>query len=102
VPAEPVSCPWRRFLRFSVRGLIVLVIVMGVWLGWIVRRARIQHDAVLAISVAGGRVTYNADISSGNAGGRRELWAPTRVVSLIGIDHFKHVTGVAFSNKSCS
>jgi hypothetical protein len=36
-------------LRFSVRGLIVLVIVAGAALGWIVRQAHIQGDAVAAI-----------------------------------------------------
>ena len=25
-PAEPVSGPWRRYLRFSMRGMIVLVL----------------------------------------------------------------------------
>ncbi len=34
--AGPVSRTWRRFLRFSVRGLIVLVLFVGVWLGWLV------------------------------------------------------------------
>jgi hypothetical protein len=52
--SKPVSRPWRRFLRFSVRGLIVLVLVIGVGLGWIVRRAHIQRDAVSAITKAGG------------------------------------------------
>jgi len=37
MPSEPISRPWRRFLRFSVRGLIVLVLLVGVWLGWISR-----------------------------------------------------------------
>ncbi len=36
-PASSVRLPWRRFLRFSVRGLIVLVLVIGGCLGWIVR-----------------------------------------------------------------
>ena len=36
--AKPVARPWRRFLRFSVRGLIVLVLVIGAGLGWTVRR----------------------------------------------------------------
>ena len=49
MPAVPVARPWRRFLRFSVRGLIVLVLVIGVWLGWLVRSARIQREAVAAI-----------------------------------------------------
>ena len=46
---DPVSHPWRRFLRFSVRGLIVVVLVIGAGLGWIVRQAHIQRDAVAAI-----------------------------------------------------
>ena len=43
----------RRWLRISVRGVIVLVLVIGVGMGWIVRRARIQRDAVAAIENAG-------------------------------------------------
>ncbi len=49
MPAEGVSRRWRRFLRFSVRGLIVVVLLLGGWLGWIVRSARVQRDAVAAI-----------------------------------------------------
>jgi internalin A len=37
-----------------VRGLILLVLVVGVWLGWIIRSARIQREAVAAIQRAGG------------------------------------------------
>jgi RNA polymerase sigma factor (TIGR02999 family) len=28
-PADPAPHPWRRFLRFSVRGMIVVVLVIG-------------------------------------------------------------------------
>ena len=31
------SSSWRRFLRVSLRGLIVLVVVIGLWLGWLAR-----------------------------------------------------------------
>jgi hypothetical protein len=57
--ATTVSRPWRRFLRVSVRGLIVLVLVVGTWPGWIVRSARIQPEAVLAIRSADGEVSYD-------------------------------------------
>jgi hypothetical protein len=30
---EPDSRPWRRHLRFSVRGPIVLTLIIGGWLG---------------------------------------------------------------------
>ena len=36
--ANSIRGPWRRFLLFSVRGLIVLVLVIGAGLGWIVPR----------------------------------------------------------------
>jgi hypothetical protein len=31
----PVAHPWRRFVRLSVRGLIVLVLVIGAGLAWL-------------------------------------------------------------------
>ena len=34
---SPVSRSWRKFLHFRVRGLIVLVLVIGLGMGWIVR-----------------------------------------------------------------
>ena len=66
------SHPWRRFLRFSVRGMIVLVLVIGGWLGWIVRSARIQRDAVAAIQRTGGSVQYHLE-SMNSAGLVAEL-----------------------------
>ena len=50
--------PWQRHLRISLRRLIVLVPVLGSALGWIVSRAKIQHDAVAAIERTGGSVKY--------------------------------------------
>ena len=64
--AKPSPRPWRRFLRFSVRGLIVLVLVIGVWLGWIVRSACIQRDAVRAIQRVSGQVYYDWEMKNGD------------------------------------
>src|SRR5262245_30946246 len=50
---------WRARARLSIRGLIILVLVLGGGLGWVVRHAQIQHDAVAAIRGAGGSVWYN-------------------------------------------
>jgi spermidine synthase len=44
--------PWLRRLRFSLRGLIVLVLVIGGGMGWMVhtaRDARVQRATVAAI-----------------------------------------------------
>jgi hypothetical protein len=62
MPAEPAPRPWRRFLRFSVRGLLVLVMVIGVGLGWLVRNAQIQREAVAAIRRAGGAALYDEEM----------------------------------------
>ncbi len=64
---KPVRRPWRRFLRFSVRGLIVVVLVIGAWLGWLVRSARIQREAVAAIEHARGSVSYDWEWANGKS-----------------------------------
>ena len=97
--AKPVSRPWRRFLRFSVRGMIVVVLVIGGWLGWIVRSARIQREAVMAIENAGGAVSYDWDRISGNIPAGRP-WAPEWLVNLIGVDFFGHVTEALIKQNS--
>ena len=93
--ANPVSRPWRRFLRFSVRGLIVVVLIVGGWLGWVIRSARIQSEAVAAIERTGGLVLYdwgrkiqNSPIPVGPS------WAPHWLVEALGVDCFGHVDAV--------
>jgi internalin A len=99
-PANPVSRPWRRFLRFSTRGMIVVVVVVGGWLGWLVRSARIQREAVAAIEKTGGSVLYDwewrdePDIPAG------KLWAPRWLVDQVGIDYFGHVISVTLDSSS--
>ena len=54
--SESTRRPWRRHVRFSMRGLILFVLVIGGGLGWIVRLANIQRNAVAAIQNSGGSV----------------------------------------------
>jgi internalin A len=91
---EPDRSPrsWRRFLRFGVRGLIVLVFVIGAGLGWIVREARSQREAVAAIKNAGGTVIYDWEFNNGKPLPGGKPWAPKWLVNLVGIDYFGHVT----------
>ena len=98
--AKPNPRPWQRFLRFSVRGMILLVLVIGGWLGWIVRNARIQREAVAAIEKAGGTVAYNWEWNNGNRIPRGKPWAPRWLVNLIGVDYFGHVTYVTLISAS--
>jgi hypothetical protein len=93
-PAKPVSRPWRRFLRFSVRGLIVVVLLVGGWLGWIVRSARIQREAVAAVRQSGGWVLFDCEERSVHGAISGEPAAPTWLVELIGVEYFCHIIEV--------
>ncbi len=84
---------WRRRLRISVRGLIVLVLAIGSGMGWIVRQAHVQSGAVSAIRVAGGVVQYECERRDGSDPGIRP-GLPRWLVELIGYDYFDHVAGV--------
>jgi internalin A len=88
------------FRRFSVRGLIVFVLFIGVGLGWIVRAARIQRDAVAAIRRDGGSVEYKFDWLTARITPGAEPAAVRWLVDLIGIDYFGHVTAVSFTDRS--
>jgi hypothetical protein len=83
---KAVSHPWRRYLRFSVRGLIFLVLVIGIGLGWLVRSARIQREAVVAIEKAGGHVTYDWAFINGTSVAGGKPWAPQWLVDTLGVD----------------
>ena len=91
---NPACRPWHRFVRFSVRGLIVLVLAVGVLLGWTVRSARIQREAVAAIKNAGGNVTYDWEWNNGKSIPAGRPWGPQWLANLIGVDYFGHVTTV--------
>jgi internalin A len=97
MPADlkTISRPWRRYLRFSVRGLIVLVLVIGLGLGWIVRSARIQRDAVAAIERAGGDVAYDSEWEYAKSIQAAKPRPPRWLVELLGVDFFGHVTNVS-------
>jgi Leucine-rich repeat (LRR) protein len=100
MPIVLVSLRWRRLLRLSVRGLIVLVLITGAGLGWIFRSARIQREAVASLDRVGCIVLYDWQFSNGTASQGGEPWAPWWLVDLVGVDYFGHVTRVVFGDFS--
>jgi hypothetical protein len=92
--SSPAFRPWRRFLRTSVRGLIVFILLVAAWLSWVVQNARIQRHAVAAIARVGGTVYYDWQWKNGTYLSKGQLWAPRWLVDLIGVDYFGHVTFV--------
>jgi internalin A len=77
----------RRWLRLSVRGLVILVLLSGCWLGWEVQQAQVQREAVAAIRRANGNVEYNLVPS-------RSPWWLRWLADRIGLDYVSHVVRV--------
>ena len=86
--------PWWRSLRFSLRSLLALVLVIGGWLGWVVHRARVQREAVAAIERAGDKVWYDWEWNNGRPIPNGKPRCPKWLVDRIGVDYFGHVTSV--------
>ncbi len=102
MPTEPTRRPWWRYLRFSLRGLIVVVLIIGGSLGWVVHRARVQREAVAAIEKAGGTVVYEGDSGRPIYLPRKpasELRALSWLVKRVGVDYFDGVVRVALTGK---
>ena len=63
--------PKRRWCRFSLRALLILITVLCLWLGPKVHHARQQRAAVEAIASLGGRVYYDHQVTQPPAQGFR-------------------------------
>ena len=83
----PSRRPWWGYVRFSVRGLIVLVLLAGGILGWIVNQAHVQRDAVAAIRRANGNIDYDLNPN-------RRPWWLRWLGDRLGLDYVSHVVGV--------
>ena len=98
VQAETTPRPWLRFLRFSVRGMIVAVLPVGGWLGWLVRSVRIQREAVAAVRRAGGNVAYSWQLNKdGHHTSKVRPWWPNWLADLVGVDYLGTVAGVSLA-----
>src|SRR5262249_54176005 len=87
---------WWRLVHFSVRGLIVLVLVVACWMGWIVQSARIQREAVKGIEKAGGVVAYDRHWGMGHrVWNGRPAWLVC-LVECLGSDYFCNSVYVGF------
>jgi internalin A len=101
-PSKHIWHPWLSHLRFSVRGLIVLVLVIGGGLGWLVpmaREARVQRVAVEAIKQSGGDVKYDRGWTHGQSSWNGASWYPAWLVDLLGVDYFGSVTVVVIGGR---
>jgi len=97
---KPAWAIGRRRLQVSVRAMIILVLALGAWLGWITRCARVQCDSVAAITRSGGFVCYDERLWSPRQSEGSGLLRPKWLVDLIGVDYLSHVTEVALDRRA--
>ena len=90
----PDKRPWRRYLHLSLRAVLLLVLVLGSWLGWMARGVRVQREAVAAIERAGGWSAHEWEWEDGEKIRNGRPWGPNWLVDLIGIDYFGSVAVV--------
>ncbi len=95
IPDQPSPKSRRYRLRLSVRALMILLLVVGGGLGWIVRNARVQREAVAVIKKAGGSVRYDWERKNGKPIPNAGPWAPSWLVNYIGVDYFGNVVSAS-------
>jgi internalin A len=81
----------RSRLRLTLGGMMLIVLLIGGWLGWMVHRAKVQREAVAAIVKAGGNVLYDWEL--GKPPGAKPN-GPKWLRDLIGIDYFDTVVAI--------
>ncbi|MEX2142885.1 MAG: hypothetical protein WD894_26750 [Pirellulales bacterium] len=98
-PLEPLPTPppRRRWTRFSLRTLLILITVLSVWLGVKVDQARRQKRAVDTLRALGAEIAYEHQrVTNGGFDTRIELDVPAWARELCGDDFFQTCTGVYF------
>ena len=89
----------RRRQRFSLRAMILVILVIGIWLGWQVNRAREQREAVAAVRRYGGEVHYEHEFFDGKLKSGRNGWGPRWLRQLVGEEFFRQVRHVRLVKK---
>ena len=98
--------PHRRWLSFSLKTLLIVVTVLGVWLGVRVNEAQKQRRARDQLAKVGGTVLYDYQWKVDRAlplGGdwdyNAESPVPAWLNNLVGEDFFVRVKGVTFAQR---
>ena len=101
--AEKATKRTRRWLKVSLRTLLLAITVLCAWLGFIVNRANKQKQAVAWVRENGGRVVYDFDLNGPRGPiDDAEPKDPKWLYQWIGIDYFADVRSVDLSKKEIS
>jgi internalin A len=94
------SRPWWSYVRFRLRLLIAIVLLIGASLGWIVNRVRVQREAVAAIRSAGGQVFYDWEWKNRRLARNSRVnkpRGPKWLLDRLGVDYFNHIVYVSLT-----
>jgi internalin A len=105
--AKPPATPNRRWLRFSLRTLLIVMTVLCIWLAIQVNAARRQKEAVTAILKVGGEMWFDYQSVPPPFGEQVDLAidqhallpGPDWLRSRIGDDYFRNVISIAIKGK---
>ena len=92
--------PKRRWLKLSLRTLLILLTIGCIWLGWTVNRARQQRAAVEWVTEIGGKIYYDFETDQDGYPSRKpgRPPGPAWLRDWVGVDYLATVEGVAFSS----
>ena len=90
----------RHWFRFSLKTLVLVLTVFGIWLGLLVHRVNKQKEAVQWVKDHGGWVRYDYEWEREKKSPIEDAEppGPDWLRELIGIDYFTDVTLVGFHN----
>ncbi len=91
---EPPPKPRGRWLRFSLRSLLLLVVLIAVPLGWKVNRARNQRAAVAGLQKLRAQITYDYENASPGSRANAAPPGPKWLIDLLGKEYFADVVQV--------
>ena len=99
--------PKRRWFRFRLRTLLVVMTALCVWLGFKVNAARRQKEAVTAILKAGGTVSFDYQMVQPGPGNPTDFAidsnalpsGPTWLRNVLGVDFFSNVISVSLTDR---
>jgi hypothetical protein len=103
--------PRARWKTISLRGLLLVVLGIGLWLGWLANKAREQREAVAALQKFGGFAHYDREFvnapvkvprgnliwkpSWGTFTKLRKPWAPDWLRQAVGDEYFQSLAHVS-------
>jgi len=88
---------YRKYLRVSLRTLMVLVVIFGVLLAWRVNKARQQRRAIAAVQEYGGWVHFDYELVNGKVTPGQGPWAPLWLRRMLGDEYFREVAYVSLA-----